>query len=493
MLGVGSVHDAVLSLPLLACIVLTLLLTRGRGPLPRLLVECVLLLAIGAFLMWQGTSPLPHAGSVVIDRNRAWFRALAVIWWLIGARLAVNITVLARGLDARSRGARLFSDLAAAVIYVTTVLIILNSVLDLNVSSLLLTSGVIAIVLGLALQNTLADVFFGLAIGLEQPFHLGDRVSIGDSAEGIVVQMNWRSVRIHSDGDDLVTIPNSLVAKGQIVNRSMPTRHRSGTVEVIVPAVVSSEKVFEAIRHAILLCPTLLPEPAPAIALRRSGLHSSTYAASFFVADSPALGTAKSTLLRQIRRVFRYAGIGRPSPMSPVELLEYLVLFEELPREQLEGLADSLVMHVVEPEDAIFEQGTASSALYVIASGVMEICRHTSDTGETSLGRVGAGEYVGEIGLITGAPRAFTIRAVTHGKVLELPGESLAAMMRSSAPLKAALERSARRGLAMIERDDAARAVHPSDESLDAFARVRAFFGIRRQSDAVVASRSIQR
>jgi small-conductance mechanosensitive channel len=50
------------------------------------------------------------------------------------------------------------------------------------------TSGVTAVILGLALQNILADVFFGIAIGLEQPFHVGDRVSVGDSVEGVVVQ-----------------------------------------------------------------------------------------------------------------------------------------------------------------------------------------------------------------------------------------------------------------------------------------------------------------
>src|SRR5262249_46604483 len=156
------------------------------------------------------------------DLANAWFRALVVVWWLIGARLIVNTIVLVRGRDRKSREARLFSDLASALIYITTIWIILNSVLDLNVQGLLVTSGVIAIVLGLALQNTLADVFCGLAIGLEQPFHVGDRISIGDSVEGVIVQMNWRSIRIQTDEDDLATVPNSVVAKGQIINRSVP-------------------------------------------------------------------------------------------------------------------------------------------------------------------------------------------------------------------------------------------------------------------------------
>ena len=482
MLGSNSVYDAIVFLALLGCTVLALMITRRRGLLTRLAVETGLMLAIGAFLLSQGTSPLPQLGSALIGRDRAWFRALAVIWWLIGARLAVNIVVLVRGHDARSRGVRLFSDLAAAIIYITTVLIILNSVLDLNVSSLLLTSGVIAIVLGLALQNTLADVFFGLAIALEQPFHLGDRVSVGTSVEGLVVQMNWRSVRIQSDGEDLVTIPNSLVAKGQIVNRSVPTLRRAATVEIVVPSDVDTDTVFELMRHATLRCPNLLPTPAPAITIHRSGLQSSTYAVSFFVSDSPLLASTKSALLRQMRRVFRYAGVGRFSCMTPVELLGSVGLFAALSQRELEVLAGQLVVHLVAPDDAIFEQGSVACSIYVIAGGVMEIRRHASEAGDRSLGCIGAGEHIGELGLVTGSPRAFSIRALTHGKVLELPGGSLAALMDSNASIKAAMQRSVQKGLALLDRADAARAVHSSDPSVDTFDRIRAFFGIRQPS-----------
>jgi hypothetical protein len=98
MLGSGPVHDAIMSVGLLVCTVLALMIIRGRSLLTRLAVESLLLVAIGAFLLSQGTSPLPQGASVLIDRDKAWFRALAVIWWLIGARLAVTVTVVARGI-----------------------------------------------------------------------------------------------------------------------------------------------------------------------------------------------------------------------------------------------------------------------------------------------------------------------------------------------------------------------------------------------------------
>src|SRR5262249_43851247 len=261
---------------------------------------------------------------------------------------------------------------------------------------LLVTSGVIAIVLGLALQNTLADVFCGLAIGLEQPFHVGDRISIGDSVEGIVVQMNWRSVRIHTDGEDLATVPNSLVAKGQITNRSVPTRRRAGTVEIVAPADVAPDAIMDLMWQATLLCPSVLSEPSPSVTIRRSGLKSSTYAVSFFVSDSSILATAKSALLRQARRLFRYAGVGRPAPMSAVELLRSLTLFEALSREEVERLTSELVGQSVAPGDTIFEEGAVSSSIFVIEVGVFELSRHSGQSSSRFLGRIGAGEYIGE-------------------------------------------------------------------------------------------------
>ena len=239
-------------------------------------MEILLLVAVGAELLWRGVSPLPRTAELPAGNEAAWLRALAVLWWLIGARVVVTVLALLKARDSRARQARLFSDLLAAAIYLTVVLIVLNSVLDLPVNGLLATSGVIAIVLGLALQNTLADVFSGIAVGLEQPFHVGDRVSLGDHVEGVVVQMNWRAIRIQTDGNDLATIPNSVAAKAQIINRSVPTARRAASVDITVASPFPPDVLIELLRQALLLCPGVLPDPAPSIDLnspRAAQLH----------------------------------------------------------------------------------------------------------------------------------------------------------------------------------------------------------------------------
>jgi small-conductance mechanosensitive channel len=474
----SSMHDAFTSLGLLALTAIAVFITRRRTLWIRMAVEAGLLLTIGLNLVLQGTSPLPHFEKVPIGLSDAWFRALVIVWWLIAARLTVNGIVLVRGQNAKSREARLFSDLASFVIYITTVLIILNSVLDLDVRGLLVTSGAIAIIVGLALQNTLADVFCGVAISLEQPFHVGDRVSVGDNLEGVIVQMNWRSVRIHTDEDDLATVPNSLVAKGQIINRSVPTRRRAATVEIVAPADAVSGKILDLIGQATLLCPNILPMPAPSITILRSGLRSSTYAANFFVADASLLSAARSSLLRNIHRLFQHAGIGRSAPMSPAELVASLPLFEALSREEIESLAPALVGQAVAPGDTIFEQGAASSSIYLVEAGVMELSRCTGQADNRLLGRIGPGECIGELGFFTGSPRAFTVKSLTHGRVLELPRSNLTNLLQSNADLNAEMERCVRKWLAQLDREDVAKIAHMADRPADILARIKAFFQV---------------
>jgi CRP-like cAMP-binding protein len=80
-------------------------------------------------------------------------------------------------------------------------------------------------------------------------------------------------------------------------------------------------------------------------------------------------------------------------------------------------------------------------SIFVIEAGVMEISRNNSESGAETLGRLGAGEYVGELGLITNSPRAFTLKSLTHARVLELPGASLRHLLQSNEALNAAMER----------------------------------------------------
>jgi branched-chain amino acid transport system substrate-binding protein len=105
-------------------------------------------------------------------------------------------------------------------IYLLTFFGIIGFVLDRPITSFLATSGVMAMIIGLAVQMNLSNIISGLAINLERPFRVGDWVKIGSYDEGIIEEINWRATRIRTRACFTLSIQNSTVAAENISNFS---------------------------------------------------------------------------------------------------------------------------------------------------------------------------------------------------------------------------------------------------------------------------------
>jgi small-conductance mechanosensitive channel len=473
---------------LVAITAIGILSLRGFSVRVRIVFDAALFTAISIYLLRRGVSPVFSAPVGQLNSPALWMRAIGGAWWLLGARLIVTTIWLSFHRNRRSSQTTLFSDLFGTAIYIATALVVLNSVFSLPVNGLLATSGVVAIVLGLALQNTLADVFAGMAVGVEAPFSVGDRIQIDEKIEGQVVQVSWRSIRIQTDGDDIAIIPNSQIAKAQIVNRSFPGQRRAASVELSCPESVNPENVVETLHHATMLCPGIERQPAPTVVLTQLGPKRNAYKISFFVESSKQLGPTKDALLRCSRRQLYYAGFleanrQRASGSNSVDnfstghrLLHDLVVLECLTAPQIDELAQALTFRLLEPGDILFVQGAADATLYVVASGILEFTRRVEGLPIETVGRIGAGEYVGEIGLLTGTSHAATATARTHCRIYYLPRDAIAALMSKNPELTSALEKSAKHGLDMLHREVAVRATDGAGTDNRFLPRIRSFF-----------------
>jgi small-conductance mechanosensitive channel/CRP-like cAMP-binding protein len=488
-LGDSTVTSSLLPVLILGFVLVSYIALRPFPSRVRYLFDFVCFVGATFILFRHHTLPLMGNGGAASDSS-LWLHAVAGIWWLMGARVLVAVMSFSLKYNRRWREARLFPDLTAATIYAAAVLVVLISVLALPIGGLIATSGVLAIVLGLALQNTLADVFAGIAFGIEAPFNVGDRISLGDKTEGTVVQMNWRSIRILTDGDDVAIVPNSVVAKSDIVNRSSPTRVRSAFIELSCPAASDPERVIDALNQAALLCPPILPLPLSSAVLRSLGLTENQYRVTFSVSDTQHLSTTKDQLLRHARRQLYYSGLyfplttqesptpgeGTARPFHAVlPLLQDIVLFETLEPKQLAELAAHVNPRSLEPGEVLFAQGGTDATLFIVISGILQISQHTGSSGQQTLGFIGAGDYVGEVSLLTGAPYAATATARTLCRLYGLDCNIIKRLLAANSDLYAQFDQSARRGLAILNRGVAARATDDSaGQSL--LHRIRAFF-----------------
>lgn len=476
-------HHALLPAAILSLVAFTGMVGLRSFAYPvRIAFDAACFAAISVAFYLLGLLPMFPPLQGEIDAGALLMRVAGGAWWLLGARLIVAGLWFLVAHDRRSREARLVFDLSAAAIYGSAAAIMLASVFALPVTGLIATSGAIAILLGLALQNTLADVFAGIAVGIEAPFRIGDNIRVGDRAEGEVVQINWRSIHVLTEDDSVAVLPNSLVAKSDLVNRSSPAARSTVAVELGHPAEVAPELVIEKLREAILLLPEAMPRPAPRVLLAELGGAVNGYSVRFSVETAATVALARDRFLRSARRQLAALGFdaGNASaepesagPSGVARLLRGLALMEPLDDAEVVRLAAAVERCRFEPGEVLFAEGDGDSALWIVASGVVEVAR-AAGAGRDVLGSVGAGDYLGEIALLSGNAHAATATARSHTLAFRVSGETLGPLLAANPALSAALERSARRGLELLHRQVAVRAAE--GQMRGPFARMRGLF-----------------
>lgn len=416
--------------------------------------------------------------------ERAWQQAVEAGWWVMAARSVAGVARLLLVLQNRSRETQILSDLVGAGIYVATALAVVDVVFAVPVGGLIATSGVIAVVIGLALQSTLSDVFSGIAIDIERPYRAGDLLSVDGKVEGRVREVNWRSTLIATGDGDLAVVPNSVMAKARLVNHSLPVPVRRVTVEVRLDPRVMAERCRAALDAAVRACRLPLAEPVPTVAQTALRGDGAVYEIAFSVAGGDVLGPARTEVLAQVQRHLFHAAIPlavdglaevpRLAVPTAADLLARSDLFgmlSEPERGILAGAMDALQLDVGEP---LFAQGDAADALYVVASGTVGILRREPDQTDL-IHRASPGMTLGAIGLITGAPYGATATALTRVNAFRLDKAAIAAAIVERPSLSAGLDDLARRGQAAISADIAAARDHRDEHPDLLLSRMRGF------------------
>lgn len=302
------------------------------GTMPRLRAYRALLGGGGALLLI--TALLPRADNPIgqylfADAGsgpRLPPELFGVAWWVLGAWLAKTVLELAlvRTIfpdDGKPQARHLYADLAAMVIYVLAFFGMLGAVFDEPPSTFLATSGVLAIILGLAVQNTLGDVLAGLAINIERPFRAGDWIEVGDQALGQVIQVNWRATRLRTWSNDMLVLPNSIVTKAIVTNHSHPRGLHSGVLRVKVDIGVPPPRVLAMLLAAAAKSPAG-PEGAPALAYACEFSDSVVVYEVVFPIDGYAtMPFARSDMLLRVAEGFRSIGVRIGASATDIRLV----------------------------------------------------------------------------------------------------------------------------------------------------------------------------
>jgi MscS family membrane protein len=183
-----------------------------------------------------------------------------------------------------------------------------------NVASLVVSLGVGSLAVGLAAQDTLANMFAGFALMLDRPFRIGDRIQLASGEVGDVEQVGMRATRIRTVDDTLLVVPNSLLVKERVVNQARPTRAVVSRIELGVAYGSDLPRVRTVLTEAALAVPQVERERPPVVLFTKFADSAITCRLVFFAKDYIEQGLAVSGVYEEIERRFRDAGIAIPYP-----------------------------------------------------------------------------------------------------------------------------------------------------------------------------------
>lgn len=393
------------------------LIGDNRNPW-KLLLRVTIFALYSLLLFNEGLNPMeppPWADNVPLHLAAT---GLQIGWWLFGARM---LTVLIGAVMMQRVGhtGRLLQDLLGAVIFLIAIIAALAYVLDLPVKGVLATSGALAIIVGLALQSTLSDVFSGIVLNTTKPYQLDDYISI-DGMEGRVTDIDWRATRLQTAQGSLAVIPNSLAAKAKIINFSRPSDMFGVSITLQVSPHARPNTVIDALERAMQGCRFLLDTPAPSVSLKSSSSTGVEYEINGFVASMSEKRTVRNQLFDLAYRHLQASGVNLLSSVEPTlagnlsrprALLDSSPIFSTLRQEEKDTFSQNMTLQTFRAGETILDAGEVSDHLFIIESGVVSVTlpRHGSPF---ESGRMGPGEVIGEAGILddSSVPAQFTAK-----------------------------------------------------------------------------------
>jgi small-conductance mechanosensitive channel/CRP-like cAMP-binding protein len=425
---------------------LTHLLFRGY-PLRRAVVRVVFLLVLTVVLLDAGIVPYQKLQLTGVPFRDAAHGLLKIAWWLYAAWFVVGFLRAFVVTEHRPREGKLIQDLLAGAVYLAAVFAIIAYVFDLPIQGLLATSGAIAIILGLALQSTLSDVFSGIVLNFSRPYRPGDWISIDGATDGRVIEMNWRATLVLTAKRDLAIVPNSAIAKAKIVNASSPSGIHGMTVTIQLDAKTSPASGAELLEHAVLNTRLILATPAPSIMVKSITATCVEFDITFFVEELAQASRAQNELFDLISRHLAASGVELASTQNqsysvpqrdgavktrtaPERALDLVEIFTTLTEDERRSLAEKLKQKTYDLGEALVEPGVVLHSLFIIGAGVLSLTSLVSE-GEIELMRLGPGDHFGEIGLLTGAAATANVSALVPTTVYELAKDDLAPILEA--------------------------------------------------------------
>lgn len=243
---------------------------------------------------------------------------------LVFARLTAGlVNVFLRRTEGLS--ASLLSNAAKTAVLVLGILILLQT-LGVEITPIITTLGITGIAVGLALQDTLANLFSGFYLLISKQVRTGDYVRIDGGHEGYVTDITWRNTTIKELSNNVIIVPNSKLATAIFTNFHLPIKEITLTMNIGISYesdLDQVERVTVEVAKDVMreISPELL-EHEPYIRFQEFADFSINFTLYMRVCEYFDQRIARHLLVKKLHKRYQKEGIKIPFPIRDVYMQE---------------------------------------------------------------------------------------------------------------------------------------------------------------------------
>jgi small-conductance mechanosensitive channel/CRP-like cAMP-binding protein len=340
-------------------------------------------------------------------------------------------------------------EIVALVIFVVALLFVLSFGYhaERELKGVVATSGVAALILGLAGQNLLGGIIAGMSLQINRPYKVGDWLQVGDRfAE--VMEINWRSTRLCTNDNIYLDIPNNEIVRTTIINLHYPTEVHAMRIRIGVDYNVPPNRVKDALARAAQSAKNVLPSPPVKVFLVEFGDHAVTYEIKYYMGNHARINETNDAVRTNVWYELKRQRINIPYPIRTLQLerrsrpgpegheearviLRGEPLFQCLSDGQIDNLVKQSELNHFGRGECVIEEGAEGDSMFILLRGAAEVS--VSKNGSTiPVATLRSGDCFGEMSLLTGEKRSATVRADGDCYVMEISKDTMAEVIRDS-------------------------------------------------------------
>lgn len=281
----------------------------------RLIFWPLALLSIGNLILdWAFSNVTPASTRIFVIVYES-------SWWLVGAWL---LDIGIRRFIWESLAKYTESKIPNVIKLFTTILLfafafsgILIVVFNQSPTSLLATSGVLAMVVGMAVKDIIANVFSGIILNFERPFKVGDQIKINNIV-GDVKDITWRTTRVESRDGQMVSLANGKVTEAFMENYSQSPNGLVDEIHFYTTVDTDPNTILAIITDANAQAKSILRKKAPKAnykgVVNVDGFWVNDFTSKYYVENLSAKSSVRQELWLYIHQKFSENNISAHYP-----------------------------------------------------------------------------------------------------------------------------------------------------------------------------------